>query len=138
MNRSIVPAFLLAAACICRPLLAGDQPDPNFDLPRLNSFGPLHNDALFAPLPPGQKAAPASQSPKKQLTTAGRVLKWVGVGLMATGGLDIAATAAASASRSCGPYGFCDDTVRNELYAFGGALAGVGAALFFIGIHRTE
>lgn len=130
---------LVAAVALAAPAFGTDQPDPNFTLPEVNTFGPMHNYVLFAPLPPGQQTAqpaPAPQNQKKRLTTTGRVLKWVGVGLMAIGGLDIVATAAAS--RPCGPYGFCDDTIRNELYAFGGVTAGVGAALFFIGIHKTQ
>lgn len=109
------------------PAFAADQPDTNFKLPIVTSFGILHNGAALAPLPPDPSPAPAPapQSSGKQLTRTGRVLKWVGIGCMAQGGVDIIVGAATPGAR--GPW-----------IGTGVAFAAVGAVLYEVGIHKTE
>ncbi len=142
-SKALATCAVAALLGLVSPVFAADQPDPNFVLPKLHTVGPMHNYVLFAPLPPGQQAAPAApaaQNQRKQLTTAGKVLKWVGVGLMAEGGLDFALGAAAS-NTVCTNYNFScvgSSTVRDVYFGLGGVAAGVGAALFFVGIHKTQ
>lgn len=106
------------------PVFAGDQPDP-LAQPKPVSLGILHNYTRFAPLPPGPAPAPDPQSSGKQLTRTGRVLKWVGIGCMAQGGVDVVVGAATPGER--GPW-----------IGTGIAFAAVGAVLFEIGIHKTQ
>lgn len=126
------------------PVFAGDEPEPKFLLPKPASFGLLHNYMPYAPQQSGQQQpGPTPQNQKKQLTTAGKVLKWVGVGLMAEGGLDFAVGAADANTTVCtsttnNTSCISGSTIRDVWFGLGGVTAGVGALLFFIGIHKTE
>jgi hypothetical protein len=141
-----IAGFLVATVLgTVSPVFAGDEPDPKFLLPKPASFGLLHNYLPYAPQQSGQQQPPSQppQSQKKQLTTAGKVLKWVGVGLMAEGGLDFAVGAADANTTVCTSItnnNFCisGSTVRDVWFGLGGVTAGVGAILFFVGIHKTE
>lgn len=89
---------------------------------------------------PGQ--SPASQPTAKQLTTAGKVMKWVGIGLMGEGALTMGLGAAegSSASGACGAgaYQVSCGTVRGVYYGIGGVSIGVGAILLVVGLHKKE
>lgn len=128
MRSNCLAAFLAASLLgLVTPVFAGDQPDP-FATSKPVSFGILHNHAAYAPLPPEPAPVPAPAPPQssgKQLTRTGTVLKWVGVGCMAQGGLNIIVGAATPGERGI-------------WIGSGAAFAAVGAALFYIGIHKTE
>jgi hypothetical protein len=101
------------------------------------------NAAFTSPAPaPQQPPQPASPPPPAQhgsLTTKGKVLKWVGVGLMGSGGLTAGLGAAEYSSGNCNSQIIINcSEVRTAVIATGAAIAGVGAVLFFIGIHNRE
>lgn len=145
MIRKSIAVFLVATVLgMASPLFAGDEPDPKIVLPKPVSFGLLHNYVAYAPQQSGQQQQPSQppQSQKKQLTTAGKVLKWVGIGLMGEGALDFAlagtANSTCSGLNAYNGTNSCTNTVRDVYFGAGGATIGVGALLFFIGIHKTQ
>jgi hypothetical protein len=88
---------------------------------------------------PPQPASPPPPAQHGSLTTKGKVLKWVGVGLMGSGGLTAGLGAAEYSSSNCNSQIVINcSEVRTAVIATGAAIAGVGAVLFFIGIHNRE
>jgi hypothetical protein len=141
---------------LCSPVLAGDFIARTISIPPaglgvtlgLGSGSPEaglpSGNAAFSFQAPDQQQPPQPASPpppaqQRSLTTKGKVLKWVGVGLMGSGGLTAGLGAAEFSSSNCSPYSpISCSTARNVYLATGGAIAGVGALLFFIGIHNRE
>jgi hypothetical protein len=91
---------------------------------------------------PGQATASGQKSSSGELTTAGKVLKWVGIGLMGAGGAEVAvgATAFKDSCYGSGIYSACTDysPTRRIYYVSGAATAGIGAVLFLVGIHKKQ
>ncbi len=85
----------------------------------------------------GQAAAPA-HSAKRHLTTAGKVLLWVGAGTFAVGATYLAAGFAVN-QNSCAALnsdGSCSVTDAQVYKYYGAGLAGTGAILAGIGLTR--
>ena len=94
--------------------------------------------AMAPPQNPQPSQAPA-QDQGSELTTAGKVMKWVGVGLMADGGLDVALGAAVYGNSSCSGSSYCvdfNDATQKVMYGIGIAQIGAGLVLFLVG--RTK
>jgi hypothetical protein len=87
---------------------------------------------------PSQVPASGQYSGKGKLTGAGKLSKWVGVGLMATGGIGVAY--GLSVGNACGDYDDCGDCgeTRRFYVASGAVTAGVGALLYMIGIKKKQ
>jgi len=121
------------------PAFAGEPVDPKLLPPDPARFSLAPRGIVFAPPQSGQQ--PASQPPQSQpkhLTTTGRVLKWVGVGLMGEGALTMGLGVAA-ASTDCYFWDTsCTSTVKGVYYGMGGASIGVGAVLLLVGLHKKE
>jgi len=125
------------------PLFAGDLVDPKLLLQNPAPPSPagwLHAEIAFAPpwpAPQQQPSRPANQP--KQLTTTGKILKWVGVGLMGEGALTVGLGAAIGASGECGgAYQVSCGTAKGVYYGVGGTSIGVGLVLFLVGIHKKQ
>ena len=140
---------------LCSPVLAGDFIARTISIPPaglgvtlgLGSGSPEAGlpggNAAFSFQSPDQQQPPQPASPppsaqQRSLTTKGKVLKWVGVGLMGSGALTAGLGAAEFSSSNCSSYVINCSTARNVYLAAGGAIAGVGALLFLIGIHNKE
>ena len=138
IHRLIAVSLVLVLVGTVTPLFAGDLVDPKLLPWKTSVYRPfrIHTGMAFAPAQTAPVEQP-TQTPaqRKQLTRAGRVLKWIGVGLMAEGALAIGVGAAESCS---GGWDFGCQTARKVYYGFGGVSAGVGAVLFFVGIHKKE
>jgi len=117
-------------------------------LPPRTTFSEMAGALAFAPPQTGQgqpaqpaPPAPPAQPAKKELTTKGKIMKWVGIGLMASGGIDIAAGAAVSGSSSCNGNSYCttvNSVSKGIYYGSGGACIGVGAILLIFGLRNRE
>ena len=93
--------------------------------------------------PQSGEPQPAQQSSKRSLTTAGKVLKWVGIGLMAEGGLTIGVGEAVYKGNGCASgYGnsciLDNSDLRNVYRGIGGASIGVGIVLMLVGLSKKE
>ena len=122
------------------PLLQAHLVNPKF-IPQRASFGSLAGSLAFAPpqSPQGQALKPSSRS----LTTAGKVMKWIGIGLMISGGAEAGYGAIVKdpCSGLSGPYLTCTSnytTVRTVYFAAGGASVGIGAVLLLVGLRKKE
>jgi len=125
------------------PLFAGELVDLKFvpnDPGAYSRTGWLHTGIAFAPpqtAPQQQPSQPANQP--KHLTTTGKILKWVGVGLMGEGALTVGLGAAVGAAGECGgTYQVSCGTAKGVYYGIGGASIGVGLVLFLVGIHKKQ
>lgn len=139
IRRPFALLLIVTISAAFSPLFAADPADSKFVLPKPVPFGLMHN---YVPYAPQQAVPPATPPPsqKKQLTTAGKVMKWVGIGLMADGGASIGIGAAGGFS-ACATNSYasaCSSLGSGFWYGVGGAEVGVGALLFFLGIHKTE
>ena len=110
IRRCVAVVLIGALPGLCSPVLAGDFVARNISIPP--GFGVtlgLGSGSPEAGLPSGSSAfgfqAPDQQQPpqpasppppaqQRSLTTKGKVLKWVGVGLMGSGGLTVGLGAA--------------------------------------------
>jgi hypothetical protein len=162
MIRQCVAILLVGSFLgLCTPVFAGDPTSIPLALPQRSTgagtgFGHPHltsglhltsDPSRFAPkiaLPNGyafglpQSAQPQSSPQPKQLTRTGRILTWVGVGLMGEGALTMGIGAAYN-SMNCGPYASCVDNSSVDTYLSIGAVSlAAGAVLFFIGRHKRE
>lgn len=139
---------IVALLGFCLPVMAGDLVSPNL-LPN-SSMAVRHNipatiGAFSMPegtpqagQAPSTTPAPASSS-SGELTTKGKVLKWVGIGLMAEGALDgVYGVAILSDPCKDFPSGTCTSNYSTVRGAYLGACAGVvavGAILLVKGLH---
>jgi hypothetical protein len=132
---SLVIAFLGTAL----PAFAGDMVDPKVLPAKPARFGLLHGSIAFAPPRTGEQTPnQPPQSQQKHLTTTGKILKWVGIGLMGEGALTMGLGAATASSECNGLGASCTGTLKNVYYGIGGASIGVGAVLLVIGLHKKE
>jgi|SRR5579863_503540 len=164
MIRQCVSVVLVGAFLgLCSPAFAGDlvpttslAPDnirsvsAGFGHPHLTSAlhltSKLPNFTPKIALPSGyafglpQSAQQPQSAPPKQLTRTGKILTWVGVGLMGEGALTMGIGAAyGSIVSNCGPYAYCDNGLVQDTYlGIGAASLATGAVLFFIGRHKRE
>ena len=110
-------------------------------IPARTTFSEMAGTLAFAPQQPGQPQPQATSPSKGELTTAGKVMKWVGIALMAGGAADVAAGAVVSNSNSCAGSSNCLDLgsiARPVYYASGGVSIGIGAVLLIVGLHKRE
>jgi hypothetical protein len=112
--------------------------NPKF-IPQRGAYSNLAGALAFAPpQTPQAQAAPASTG---ELSTGGKIMKWVGIGLMAEGaGL---ATYGAVLSDPCKGFssGICTSnysTVRGTYLGAGGASIVIGAILLIKGLHKKN
>jgi hypothetical protein len=151
VQKYIAALLVLTVLGFVTPCMAGDftnsTPLTQTHLINLNSInhraalGNLAGGLAFAPpqTPQAQKAAPAKTG---ELTTGGKIMKWVGIGLMAEGAGVVAY--GATIKDPCSAYGpgyICTSnytTVRATSFAAGGASIGIGAVLLIIGLHKKN
>jgi hypothetical protein len=148
MIRQCVAVVLVGALpAVCSPVFAGDFVAQRFNVSPAGlgvTLGIANAHAAFTSQAPAQQQPPQPASPPPppqhgSLTTKGKVLKWVGVGLMGSGGLTAGLGAAEYSSSNCNSQIVINcSEVRTAFIATGAAIAGVGAVLFFIGIHNRE
>ena len=110
-------------------------------LPPRTTFNEVVGALAFAPQQPGQPQPQPASPTKGELTTAGKVMKWVGIGLIGAGAADIAVGAAISNTNTCAGVSNCiniNGVARTVYYASGGVSIGVGAVLLIVGLHKRE
>ena len=125
------------------PLLQTHLVNPKF-IPQRASFGSLAGSLAFAP--PQTAQGQPTKSSNRSLTTAGKVMKWIGIGLMISGAAEVAVGAAAfkndKVCAGSGSYSYCASTdysgVRNAYYVSGGASIGIGAVLLLVGLRKKD
>ena len=122
----LVTAVALIIAIFCGSTLAiAEGPVP---------FKTLMRGGAQPGLPPiagddAQSASSSSQpAPKTHMTATGKVMTGVGIGLIAVGGLVMAAT----------PHAWATSSEKDGLYAGSGATMGVGVVLIVFGVHRRS
>src|SRR3974390_38430 len=124
----LVAVALLVAAMLCNSTLAmAEGPVPFTALMQnagAQSSGPPIPDAK-------NQAEIATQLARTgHMTTGGKIMVGVGVGMLAIGGVLFVGTRAWNGPAS--------PTDKHELYGAGGATIGVGALLIFLGTHRRS
>jgi hypothetical protein len=116
-------------------------PNLNFASKKM-TVNPFRGGYLFSPpqTPQTPQATPAKSS-KGELTTAGKVMKWVGIGLIGEGALTMG-LGAATASSDCSANGLggtnCTSDLKAVYYGMGGASIGVGVVLLLVGLHKRQ
>ncbi|MGA2739287.1 MAG: hypothetical protein ABSG65_17840 [Bryobacteraceae bacterium] len=148
IRQCVAIALVGALLGVCSPVLAGDFVPQKFNVSPaglgvtlgLRSVPSGANAAFSLQDPNQQPSRPPTPPPQQQrsLTTKGKVLKWVGVGLMGSGGLTAGLGAAEYSSGNCSSLVINCSELRTAFVATGAVIAGVGAVLFFIGIHNKE
>ncbi len=113
-------------------------------LPSKATFGSMAGSLAIAMAPPqsGQGQAQQAKPRSGELTTKGKVLKWVGIGLIAEGAFD-AAYGAAILKDPCSGYssGRCTSnysTVRGTWLGASAGVAVVGVILLVKGLHSKQ
>jgi hypothetical protein len=147
MIRRCVALLLVSSLLgLCSPAIAGDLVSFRFTArqqdAKVANFSTLlalpHTPGAFYIPPPGQQqpSQPAPSQPK-HLTTTGKVLKWVGIGLMAEGAVWVGLGAAVS--NTCSQeYCISPGLAKGVYYGIGGASIGTGAILLLVGLHKKE
>lgn len=92
---------------------------------------------------PSGQPQPGQQPAKRSLTTTGKVLKWVGIGLIAEGGLTIGLGEAVYKGNGCasGSGSSCildNSDLRNVYRGIGGASIGTGLVLLLVGLSKKQ
>jgi hypothetical protein len=147
-------AFLAAVLGTCSGLPAQDAATTVRSAPVLSSSrllepaglslsvrsSPLSSKFAFAPQSSATSPGASSAPHTGDLSTKGKVFKWVGVGLMAVGGANIIRGAILSnpCNQFQGPGVFCSSNyseVRAASFGFGGAAAGAGLFMYLIHGH---
>lgn len=120
-------AAALLVGLLCIPTLAvAEGPVP------FNAL--MRNEGAQPGIPPltdaNDQPTAASNQPvhKTHMTRAGKIMTGVGIGMVAIGGVVMAAT----------PNAFATTTDKNELYGASGATMGVGVALIVTGVRRRS
>jgi hypothetical protein len=141
VQKYIAAILVLTLLGLATPAMAGDLVNPNL-IPKRPTYAGLAPGLAFSPqqTSPSAPGTPA-KSGSGELTTAGKVMKWVGIGLIASGGAETiyAATIKDPCAGISGPYVSCTSnysTVRAVYYGSGGASIGVGAILLIVGLHK--
>lgn len=122
-----VAAVALVVAMLCSSTLAmAEGPVPFRALMRNDGAEPSIPPLTDANDPP--TAASNQADHKTHMTSAGKIMTGVGIGMVAIGGVVMAAT----------PHAFATPTDKNELYGASGATMGVGVVLIVIGVRRRS
>lgn len=148
VQRYIAALLILTLLVLATPVWAGDYVNPKFLPPKATYSRLARNFALAMPQS-GQQSPPAGQAQqsqpgsKRSLTTTGKVLKWVGIGLMAEGALTIGLGEAVYKGNGCaasysGSCGLDNSDARNIYRGVGGASIGTGLVLLLVGLSKKQ
>jgi hypothetical protein len=150
-------ALLLVSSllALCSPAIAGDlvsirftapQHDTDVNmylasgLPNFSTRAGLPGTRAAFYIPPSGQQTPSQAPPgqPKHLTTTGKVLKWVGIGLMAEGAVVVGL--GTSVIHSCNSGEICVDRglAQGVYYGIGGASIATGVVLLIVGLHKKE
>ena len=157
VQKYIAVLLVLTTLGITSPCMAGDfanlRPLMQTRLvsltPHRATLGSMAGGLAFAPPQSGQSGQPQAQAARSnsgELTTGGKVMKWIGIGLIASGVAEAALGALAfkddKVCAGSGSYSYCATTdnssVRKFYYAGGGASVGIGAILLLVGLHKKQ
>lgn len=125
------------------PAMAGDFVNPKL-LPKRMTYGQIVGTIALSPQtsqrPMATPGTPAKSS-SGELTTGGKVMKWVGVGLMGGAALDAVygGVIYKQADNICGSYNVSGcSSGKGMFFASAGVVGGIGLVLFLIGRTKKQ